>query len=218
MAKLTSELILTTSLAIVDEEGLDALTMRTLGDRLGVSAMAVYRHFENKKAIVAQLMGRVISEYQPTQHDTEQWEDWMRETFGRIRKALLAHPGVIPLAGSHVGLDESSLKVVEDTLQAFLNAGFDGKTSVQMLMTLVNYTIGSATIENRAAQTAKEIADLSQMTDLVGAVANWYKRSMTEGMPALVSHSQYLASYPSEYYFQSGLDRILRDCATELDS
>jgi len=218
MAKLSSEQILTTSLMIVDEDGLDALTMRTLGDRLGVTAMAVYRHFENKKAIVAQLMGRVISEYQPTHHETEHWQDWMRETFGRIRKALLAHPGVIPLAGSHVGLDESSLRVVEDTLQRLLKAGFDGKSSVHILMTLVNYTIGSATIENRAEQTGRKIADLSDTTDLAEAVADWYKSSKTEGMPALISHSQHLVGYPSEEYFQSGLDRILRDCATELES
>ena len=217
MAKLTRDMILDASLAIVDKGGLSALTMRSLGVRLGVTAMAIYRHFENKDAIVSQLMGRVISEYRPAEHSREPWQDWVRETFGRIRRAFLEHPGIVSLAGAHAGLDRASLKVFELSLRKLLDAGLSGEDAIHLLITLVNYTIGSATIEYRALKTVEHIAQSSNSTDYVGSLMEWYKSEVTEGMPALVEQSEFLAEFPSDKYFYSGIDRILESAISNLE-
>ena len=59
--KLTRELLAAVALRIADAEGLDALSMRRLGAELGVDPMAAYRHFPNKKALLAGVVEAVLA-------------------------------------------------------------------------------------------------------------------------------------------------------------
>src|SRR5919108_3233672 len=58
---LTDQRILAEALALVDEAGLDALTTRALGQRLGVDPTAVYRHFRNKDELLGALADRILA-------------------------------------------------------------------------------------------------------------------------------------------------------------
>src|SRR5260221_11987060 len=61
-APLTRSRIAEAALAIVDRDGLDALSMRRLGAELGVEGMAIYRHFPNKAAVLAGVVDALLSE------------------------------------------------------------------------------------------------------------------------------------------------------------
>ena len=91
---LTPEIISLSALEIADEFGLENLTVRKLAEKLGVAPMSVYGHYKNKDEIVASLLERVINAFSVTNHQVLQGHPWILESFKRMRRALLAHPGV----------------------------------------------------------------------------------------------------------------------------
>lgn len=96
---LTREAIVEAALAIVDGEGLTALNMRRLGAVLQVEAMAVYRHFPNKAAILDGVVAAVLQEL-PDSVDSDDWRQAFRSTFLSLRAALRRHPNALPLVAS----------------------------------------------------------------------------------------------------------------------
>src|SRR5438270_2408762 len=97
---LTRERVCEAALALVDEEGLDALSMRRLGTRLHVEAMSLYRHVRDKAdlldALHAAVLGDLAAELRPQAGPTD-WRELLARLARALRKALLAHPKVVPL-------------------------------------------------------------------------------------------------------------------------
>jgi AcrR family transcriptional regulator len=96
--------VLEAALAMVDAEGLDALSMRKLGQALGVEAMSLYNHVANKDDLVSGIVDRVAGEFALP----DPGGDW-REELGRAatsaHRALRAHPwaGFLMMTPDHVG-------------------------------------------------------------------------------------------------------------------
>jgi len=85
------------ALAIVDRDGLDALSMRRLGAELGVEGMAIYRHFPNKAAVLAGIVEVLLAELVIPPPSDVPWQTVFREVSRAYRALLLRHPHAIPL-------------------------------------------------------------------------------------------------------------------------
>lgn len=74
---------------LVNEEGLDALTTRRLGERLGVQGPALYRHFRNKQELINALAQTFFTGPRiPTEQDS--WQDWLTGVARSTRRAILS--------------------------------------------------------------------------------------------------------------------------------
>src|SRR4051812_32385650 len=93
---LTRERVCAEALALVDEEGLEALSMRRLGARLGVEAMSLYRHVRDKADLLDALHAAVLGGLQAELHKGD-WRELLNNLARALRKALLSHPHVVPL-------------------------------------------------------------------------------------------------------------------------
>src|SRR5438477_13117854 len=78
-APLTRSRIAEAALAVVDRDGLDALSMRRLGAELGVEGMAIYRHFPNKAAVLAGVVVVLLAELVIPPPSGVPWEGVFRE-------------------------------------------------------------------------------------------------------------------------------------------
>jgi len=88
---------LETALRIIDEEGLDALSIRRLGRELNVQGISLYHHFKSKEEILAGTCQLALAEVRtPTSSDLP-WREWLLENALRYRKALDAHPNLTPV-------------------------------------------------------------------------------------------------------------------------
>jgi len=85
------------ALKIVDEEGLDALSIRRLGVALNVNGASLYHHFKNKNDILIGVTQLALEEVTAPKSDTESWRSWLPTNAERTRQVLIAHPGLIPL-------------------------------------------------------------------------------------------------------------------------
>ncbi|WP_062355663.1 TetR/AcrR family transcriptional regulator [Herbidospora yilanensis] len=89
--------VLETALAIVDEEGLDALSIRRLGEALNVNGASLYHHFRNKDEILDGVTQLALESVEFPIPDHPSWRVWLPLTAHRTRAALVAHPGLIPV-------------------------------------------------------------------------------------------------------------------------
>ena len=119
---LTRDRVLRTALALADDQGLEALTMRALGDALGVQAMSLYNHVANKDAILDGIVDLVVSEMEvPSAADP--WKDAMRKRCSSAHAVLLRHPWACgQLARANTG--PAMIRYVDATLGCLHGAGF----------------------------------------------------------------------------------------------
>src|SRR4029078_513433 len=96
---LSRDRILAAALELVDEQGIEALSMRKLGAALGVEAMSLYNHVANKDDVLDGVLDHVLGEV-PLPHPPRAWDDQLWVLGRGFRDAGLAHPGVLPMFGA----------------------------------------------------------------------------------------------------------------------
>ena len=85
------------ALHIIDTEGLDALIVRRLAIELNINAASLYHHFRNKQEILVGAAMLALSEVRTPETHDEEWPVWLRRNGDRLRRALVAHPDLIPI-------------------------------------------------------------------------------------------------------------------------
>ncbi len=85
------------ALRICDEEGLDALSIRRLGREFDVQGVSFYHHFKNKNEILKGVCELALSKVRTPQGTELDWREWLVQNFIAYRKALMAHPNLLPL-------------------------------------------------------------------------------------------------------------------------
>lgn len=163
---LTLDRILDTALAIVDDEGLDALTMRKLAGRLGAGHASLYRHVASHHEVVVLLVDRVLGSLSLTSAGGAAGPDGVRArseaALRRYRRLLLDHPSLTPafLAGQLLGPNAMARR--EEALAMLVDAGVPGPLAVQAYLTLTHFVIASAVFESSGAgRTADERAAMT---------------------------------------------------------
>ena len=94
--RLSRELVLAKALEVVDADGLEALTMRRLGQELGRDPMSLYRHAENRAALLDGVTELVLNELTIHPQDPD-WKAQLRQIAHDLRRLALQHPNVVPL-------------------------------------------------------------------------------------------------------------------------
>jgi len=126
---LRREVILAAALALVDERGLPALTMRRLGQVLDRDPMSLYRHTANRDALLDGIAELVFDQL-VIPNGKGGWQAQLRRTATDFRALCLAHPNVVPLLATRppstpLGLQPLAiLRPLEQLLKVFLDAGF----------------------------------------------------------------------------------------------
>jgi TetR/AcrR family tetracycline transcriptional repressor len=146
---LNPTLVVDRALAIVDAEGLDALTVRKVADAFGVTPMALYWHFANKVALLAAVGDAVVSSLRLPDEDLP-LEDYLREAMTSLVDAMRAHPSAAPLVAQQIMQADVGRDLTERFLDKLAIAGFDVERSsavahytMQIAMTLVSREPGA---------------------------------------------------------------------------
>lgn len=144
--KLTRDAILAVAMQVVDEEGLSGLSVRKLGDKLGVQGMALYYHFTSKTAIIDALVAEVVGGVDLAVDEPE-WAERLRRIHGSQRRALLGHPNLLPAVISRPFNTPAAAKVTDVVLEVLLNAGFEDEDALHACQTLRAYVLGYTVTE-----------------------------------------------------------------------
>lgn len=146
-AGLSKDRIVTAALAIIDRDGVEAFSLRSLALALGVYPTAIYWYVPSRNALLAEVVARALGDVLPPDERLD-WRVWLKELFRRYRASVRRHPNVAPLIGaqlvSNAGADPA---LVERILAVLAAAGFAGDALVHAYNTVVAVMVGFVTLE-----------------------------------------------------------------------
>jgi TetR/AcrR family tetracycline transcriptional repressor len=150
--KINADEIARTALRLLNEVGLDGLTMRLVAKELGVQAAALYWHVRNKRLLL-DAMAAIIHTEGLAGLDSPgpdlPWDEWCAETARGLRAGMLRYrDGARVFAGTHVD-DPLVYDMTERTLRILVAAGFPLRDAARGFPTLFHFTVGF-TIEEQA--------------------------------------------------------------------
>lgn len=138
---LTRDRVLDAALRLADEEGVEAVSMRRLGQVLDVEAMSLYRHVGGKEDVLDGIADRVMAEVEvPAAHLP--WREAVRRGALSTRDALLRHPWAGPVLESRRTPGVRRLSYLEAMVGAFRRGGMDVRRVALAFMTLDAYVYG----------------------------------------------------------------------------
>ena len=165
--------ILRAALDHIDEQGLPSLTMRRLGQRLGVEAMSLYRYVPGKEelldGVVEMLLAQLYDDADVRQSPTDGWQDFLQRLAHGVRRVALTHPKAFPLVASRppeapwLRPPLRSLDWVETFLDALSEEGFGDEAVVAAYRAFTSFLLGHLLLE--VANLGADIGPLDVLDD-----------------------------------------------------
>ena len=199
--RLSREQVLLAALEIADEHGVEALTMRAIGDRVGAEAMSLYRHVADKEDVLDGIVDLVFTETEVSR--TADWQTAMRGRAISLRQALRRHPWAVGLMESRMQPGPANLRHHDAVLEVLRMAGLSAADATHAYNLLDSYILGFVLQERGLPfADADELAAVGP--DLVAQIpADLYPNLRAVSAELLANRFDYGAE------FEFGLDLIL---------
>ena len=161
---LSRALVVQAALDLIDEDGLQNVSMRAVGQRLGVGAMALYRYVSGREdlleAVVASLVGGLRTDLDP--HLTGTWQGYLQTLAHAVRRVAVEHAAAFPLiatrhpAAPWLRPPLRSVELVEDFLAVLSGHGFTDQQVADAYRAFSSFLLGHLLLESaaRGADTA----------------------------------------------------------------
>ncbi|GAB2994707.1 TetR/AcrR family transcriptional regulator [Mycobacterium bourgelatii] len=161
--------IVAAALELVDEQGADALSMRSLAQRLGSGTATLYRHFASRDEVVAMVVDRMLGEVDldATAVAVLPWQQACTSFAERMFDALSRHGNVAPLLVGHVPVGPNATALRELMLSVLLDHDFPPATAARVYATLTRYVLGFA-IQRTCERHDSEVASVFRGLDPAG--------------------------------------------------
>ena len=155
--------IIATALQLLNQDGLDGVTVRKVATQLNVHVGGLYWHVKNKQDLLDEMANTILSEefaaVQPPESG-QVWSDWLVKIAQRLRKALLAYrEGGRVVAGAHLHRAVTLALLFVCIVDALRAEGFQADEARWLCRTVVSYTFGFV-IEEQAGPTPDTVAQL----------------------------------------------------------
>lgn len=197
-AKISRREILQAALDLVDHDGLDALSMRKLGEKLGVEAMSLYRHVPNKEALLDGIHEEVLAEMRLSDLCGD-WVEDLKALVYAFREVLRAHPKIVPLFARRPAITQGSLEYIELALDILSTPFPDVQTRTYAFQTLISFVVGHS-----MGQFASQVSTGPE-----------YEKLPSDEFPILSTLNQSLKNYSSDAEFNWGLNLLLQGFHTK---
>jgi TetR/AcrR family tetracycline transcriptional repressor len=138
--------VLAAARAIVDEDGVEGLSMRALATQLGVAPNALYSHFDDKQALLDAVLDDLLGSIADPPADAD-WRDALVEVLTASRHLVAAHPSLIPLFIARPGVGPNALRLGAAMQTHLARAGVTGAAAGEATAILLIYTLGFAAHE-----------------------------------------------------------------------
>ncbi|GAA2630106.1 TetR/AcrR family transcriptional regulator [Dactylosporangium fulvum] len=141
---LTRDRIVEAATAIVDAEGLDALSTRRLARDLGVQAPSLYNHFSTKEEIIDAVGDAIVAGVDLSMLGRDPWPVALKSWARAYRAAFRAHPNVVPFLARGPARRPASLRLADAVYGALVDAGWPPSLATRIGATMRYFVAGSA--------------------------------------------------------------------------
>ena len=202
--------VIEAALKIMDSEGLEAVTMRRVGRELGVEAMSLYNHVQDKDDILDGISERVMSKFE-IPPSTDDWREDARAMAREWRRLLGLHPGVMQLfAERHKPLESlAAYRPMDGALDVLRRTGLSARESAQAFNALGGYIMGFVMTEQGLMPGHSPEEHAGHLEAVIEALRG-------AGLPRLLECFPYFAECSTDEQFEFGLDLMVRGLEAKL--
>jgi AcrR family transcriptional regulator len=211
--RMSRALVLSTALQIIDQDGVDGLSMRRLGTALGRDPMSLYRYAANKTALLDGVAELVLDQLVVDTTDDD-WAAQLRVVARAFRQLALAHPHVVPLLvtrplATPLALRPlGTLRPLEASLKLLTRAGFTDVDALHVYRSFFGFLNGHVLNElQELVENPEETDDLLRL--------GLHRLPLRE-FPLLRSLAPVLAAYDGAAELERGLDILLTGLRAQL--
>lgn len=147
---LTQGDVVQAAVRLLDDVGLEGLTLRRLAAELGVCAPTLYWHVKDKRTLLDLVAEAIVAKHRAAVRPKlgQPWWEWLRDSAWAQYRALVSHrDGALVLAGNRP--TEASLPAAEQVIGSLVDIGFPPAEALVSILTIGNFVIGSA-VEHQA--------------------------------------------------------------------
>jgi AcrR family transcriptional regulator len=202
---LTRERVVAEALTVIAEDGVAALTMRTLAARLGVVPAALYRHVRNKEQLHDLVLNGLLAEVDCDADPDLPWTEHIKVLAHRLRTVLEDHPGAAGLLKLRDPLGPHSLALAEAFLAPLQAAGFSNREAGLAFFLVTDYTIGFAVSSTRTSTNEQRVRDAATRNRL----HEFFRSLPADRFPALVALGEHVWLDNRDQRFAAGLDVLV---------
>ena len=200
---LSAEKIAAQALALIDSEGLDGFSYRTLAARLGCQAMSLYHYFPSKAHLFEALVDICISECPVP--NAKGWRDELKGLCLAYRQVALHHPGFFPYFAIFRMNHRSGMAFLDQILRIFEATGLPPRERAILFRTISYYVTGAGLDESLGY--AKGPSAVEPITDNEAALQ----------FPSVMAVGPYFARSHHEEIFLTGLETLLDGVQAAID-
>ncbi|WP_017602728.1 TetR/AcrR family transcriptional regulator [Nocardiopsis alkaliphila] len=234
--ELSVDLVVRTAIEVADAQGLQALSMRAVGERLGRTAMSLYTYVAGKNELIDLMYDHAFAELveevdqRDRTHAPEEWREWVHAWVGALWRFCLRHPWTLEISQARPVLGPNEYRLFESLATVLHRAGLEPKA--------ISSAFGS--LSNLVRGMVRTAAEARQATAVTGVAEDqwWYARSarleevapnFSERFPTLslmTRSGAFTNDAPEEPYLeqeaweslQFGLDALLEGIQRRIDS
>lgn len=146
---LSRERIVATALALIDAEGLEAVSTRRLATELGVSGPSLYNHVATKDELIEAVVDAVLGEVDTSMFvgldsDDPDWRTALRDWARSYRAALAAHPNIVPALAKAPRRRPNTLRLADAVFGGLVDAGWPRREATRIGALMRYFITGSA--------------------------------------------------------------------------
>lgn len=188
--------IVAIAIDVMQERGLDGVSLRVIAARSGIRQPGLYHHFAGKTALLDAVADEILHRWHTDRrpHDGEQWDEFVARNARSLRRAMLSVRDGARLIAS-AGSRSPSPDIATAQLSCLEGAGFSGTQAALALIVVARYTIGSALEQ----QTARDGGDIVLDIDRTDAAARH-----------LVDVARSVVALGQDHEFETGLSALLK--------
>ncbi len=144
---ISREVVIDRAVQLVERDGYDRLSLRTLAASLEVSPMALYRHIDNKEDLLDEVVGRLLADRWEPEVDRADWRGWLTAAADLLRQFLVEQPAALHVYLRRPVTSPSAMERMTATLEVLSAWLGDAARARRAYAALQTYTLGFAALE-----------------------------------------------------------------------
>jgi len=146
---LSRDRIVSTALALVDSEGLEAVSTRRLAAELGVTGPSLYNHVGTKEELLDDVVDAVLasvdtSMFAELSASNPEWRAALERWARTYREAIAAHPNIVPALATGLGRRPNALRIANEVFGGLVSAGWPRREAISVGAVMRYFVLGSA--------------------------------------------------------------------------
>jgi AcrR family transcriptional regulator len=206
-APLSEDAVVNAGLAILQSEGLEAVTMRRVAAALDTGAASLYVYVSGRDGLLQAMLDRVTATVDLEVPDPSRWRSQLHSLLQRMRQALVAHPGIAAMTLAYPPTTEAVLLLTENLLGILLAGGLDPQDAAWACDILVMLVTAVASEDD--VRRARGSSDEGDRREHVEGLYETFAELPPDRFPLLGAHAAAMVAGDGDERFRFAIDVIL---------